>query len=302
MALIYPFSQRTAGQLESFPPQGCTHRWLAQVAAGLRDTFPPERCATVLARLCGEVRHRRITDREVQDAVAFAYGQPRPPTGARKIMPALTKPRTSFDWPSADPALMEQVIRDMEPLFDASGDTGLTAAGAIRQLYDPDDLLCTGPSQLSALVRSVEDTARDAEFMQFIVPNPMKGLEAMNKKGELSKRCQANVKERRYLVAEFDLPDQGHDAQARLITALAKKLPCCMVVDSGGKSLHAWFAVRGMIEPEAAQFFGFACGLGADATRWDPCGWLRMPGGLRVRPDGTRVRQRIVYFEREHIL
>ncbi len=288
--------------LEDFPPQGETHRWLARVAMGLRETFTQECCVHVLVRLCEYVRHRRVTEREVCDAVAFAYGLASPSYEGRMPTPGEMKLRTSFDWPAADAALMDFTIQGVEPMFDPAADAGVTAAEAIRQLYDPDDLLCAGPSQLSALVRSVADTARDAEFMQFIVPNPMKGLEAVNKGGKPSKRCQANVKERRYLVAEFDLPDRDHDAQARLITALGRVVPCCMVVDSGGKSLHAWFPMRGMSEPQAARFFGFACGLGADPSRWDPCGWLRMPGGLRVRPDGTRVRQRIIYFEREHLL
>jgi hypothetical protein len=52
-----------------------------------------------------------------------------------------------------------------------------------------------------------------------------------------------------------------------------------------------------MARRDQARFFAVACLLGADATRWDICGWLRMPGGTRVRADGTRARQRILYFD-----
>jgi len=69
-----------------------------------------------------------------------------------------------------------------------------------------------------------------------------------------------------------------------------------MVVDSAGKSLHGWFALRGVPEAERVRFFGYACALGADPSRWDVCGWLRMPGGLRRRPEGAPVRQDVVYL------
>ena len=307
MASLYPFPQRTAELLERFPPQGETHHWLAQVAAGLRGTFPEARCAVVLRRLCEHVRHRQIPEREIEAAVRFAYGlasETRRPRSDGTVVPSPgSRPRrTAYEWPPADVATIERVIEGTDPMFDVTRDSEMTAEGALLTLFESGDLICAGPTQMTALVRPLRETAADAALMQFIVPNPMKGVEAVNKVGEVSRRCQANVKERRYLVAEFDLPGRDHGAQARLITALGRALPCCMVVDSGGKSLHAWFAVRGMDEDEMARFFGYACGLGADRTRWDPCGWLRMPGGLRRRAEGAPVLQRIVYFEPEHVL
>jgi hypothetical protein len=67
-------------------------------------------------------------------------------------------------------------------------------------------------------------------------------------------------------------------------------------VDSGGKSVHAWYRVDGMSAREQASFFAHACLLGADRTRWDTCGWLRMPGGLRVKSDGQQVRQKVLFW------
>jgi hypothetical protein len=307
MAGLYPVSQGTAELLERFPPQGETHRWLARVAAGLRGTFTEERCVGVLRRLCEHVRHRRIPEREIAAAVRFAYGSSVSRSsflvpGCEKTPTIGSSRRATYDWPAADGELIERVILETAPGFDAAGDSEITAEEALLALFESGDLLCAGATQMSALVRPLAETVVDAGLMQFVVPNPMKGAEAVNKAGERSARCQANVKERRYLVAEFDLPGRGHEAQARLVTALGRALPCCMVVDSGGKSLHAWFAVRGMAETDMARFFGYACGLGADRSRWDPCGWLRMPGGLRRRDEGAPVRQRIVYFEREHVL
>jgi len=124
----------------------------------------------------------------------------------------------------------------------------------------------------------------------------MRGTLAMNHAGRPSARCQNNVMVRRYLVAEFDDPGLGKRKQAQLATALGDMAPLVMAVDSGGKSVHAWYAVEAMARRDQARFFAVACLLGADPTRWDICGWLRMPGGLRSRPDGGRVRQKILYW------
>jgi phosphoglycolate phosphatase-like HAD superfamily hydrolase len=68
------------------------------------------------------------------------------------------------------------------------------------------------------------------------------------------------------------------------------------VVDSGGKSLHGWFRVDGLNTRDQVRFFWVACLLGADPTRWDVCGWLRMPAGLRVVNGVPATRQRIIHF------
>ena len=72
-------------------------------------------------------------------------------------------------------------------------------------------------------------------------------------------------------------------------------LPLMLAVDSGGKSLHCWFDCRGRGDGEVAAFFAAATRLGADQTRWDPCGWVRMPGGTRVKSDGQKVKQKVLW-------
>ncbi len=298
MAVLYPFSERVARLLAAYPPQGQTHMWLPRVAAGLRDTFDAERCLVVLKRICLQVRHREIPEREIREAVSFAYGAPRSerPRGCSVRHGERRRARTTFDWPDADEEVMEQIMGSESPAFDPTSDVELSAGDALIALFDPEDLICAGPDQMTAMIRPVEETVLDAALLQFVVPNPMRGLEAVNKAGKPSKRCQANVRERRFLVTEFDLPGQSHRDQACLIGRLKELMPLVMVVDSGGKSLHAWFFVHGVEAGELARFFGYACCLGADPSRWDPCGWLRMPGGLRRRAEGQPVRQRIVFF------
>ena len=162
----------------------------------------------------------------------------------------------------------------------------------------PESSIFSSPSRLrSAMVRPLDAVIEDAALLQFIVVNPMKGVIATNQEGNPSARCQNNVRARRHVVAEFDDPALTKRMQAQVASALGQSAPLVLAVDSGGKSVHAWYRVDGMTDREQGRFFAAACALGADATRWDVCGWLRMPGGLRVVNEVPQKRQRILYFK-----
>ena len=291
MARLWPFSESTVRLLERPPEAGKTHRWLARAAGGLAagGMVTRESCVRFLRDVCGDwVSHRAVPEREIESAVRLAYDGPAARGGARK--PAAVK------WPPFDAA--ERAFAALaEPLFDGVTDTGMTADEALRGLFAPGELVCAGLRCECPVIRPVEVWMLRASDAQFVVANPMKGFDGLTKEGKPSARCQSNVGARRYVVAEFDDPDFGKPAQARVASALAEALPLRMVVDSGGKSLHCWYDVRGVACGEAAAFFAAAVKVGADATRWDPCGWVRMPGGLRRKADGTAVRQRVVYWD-----
>lgn len=71
-----------------------------------------------------------------------------------------------------------------------------------------------------------------------------------------------------------------------------------MVVDSGNKSLHAWFSVVGVTKEQLGKFKEEALALGCDPLPLNvPCQWVRMPNGPRKLADGTLVRQRVIYFD-----
>jgi hypothetical protein len=296
MANLYPFSSLTAQRLEAMPGSGGTHRWLAQIAAGLANTLPADACFKFLRQCCDQdVAHRRIPDREIEGAVELAYG------GCAK-RPEQNFGRQPIAWPDPIPEVIQRTTMAKEPpLFDPSASTGLKPGDVMAALFRPTELVCTGADSEHAVVRPVEEAVSDAHTLQFICVNPMRGLVAVNHSGRPSVRCQNNVALRRFLVAEFDDASLTKAQQALLVTALAAAAPLAMVVDSGGKSLHAWYAVEAMARQDQARFFALACVLGADPTRWDICGWLRMPGGLRTKPDGAQVRQRILYWNKDTI-
>lgn len=291
MAELYPFSNRTVELLRAMPPPGQTHRWLAKVACGLRHVIDADTCFEFLRHCCDKyVTHRTIPDEEIEAAVDFAYegnGQPRPGTMTEGL-----------DWPEIDLPLVERVLRDTQPLFDPAADTGLGARDVLPSLFYPDEFVCVGPSARSAIVRSLNATLSDAALQQFIVPNPMRGRSALNYRGKPSARCQNNTGLRRHLVVEFDSSTMTKPIQAILLSKLAQFVPLRLVVDSGGKSLHGWFRVDHLGLRDQARVFAVGCLLGGDPTRWDICGWLRMPGGMRQVEGVPAVRQRIVYFKR----
>ena len=66
MADLYPFSSVTADRLRKGPEAGGTHKWLAQVASGMRHALTPEQSLKFLRQCCDElVSHRRVPDRDV---------------------------------------------------------------------------------------------------------------------------------------------------------------------------------------------------------------------------------------------
>ncbi len=224
MTALYPFSIRTAELLAEPPAAGGTHRWLAQAASGVSRVLPAEACAAFLRQRCElHVTHRQVPEREIAAVVELAYGHP-VGHGRLAVGSRVNYGRRALTWPEAEPGLIGDVTAYAIPLFDGETETGHTAADVLPKLFRPGEPVCKGAVSERALVRPVEAAVADAERMQFICVNPMRGAEALNKVGRLSARCQNNVAVRRYLVAEFDDPGLTKLQQAQLASALSDAL------------------------------------------------------------------------------
>lgn len=132
--------------------------------------------------------------------------------------------------------------------------------------------------------------------LQFIVPSPMTAEEGRTKEGKLSTHCLDNTGPRRFLVIEFD--GGAADTHAAVLWHLARLAPLALVVHSGGKSLHGWFACAGQDEDKLHKFMRYAVVLGADPPTWSRCQFVRMPDGRRPgRKKGEwPVRQQVFHF------
>jgi hypothetical protein len=120
----------------------------------------------------------------------------------------------------------------------------------------------------------------------------MSALTGFTKDNNLSQRCLDNTGQRMYYIVDFDqMPDK--DEQASLISYLSLYAPLVMVVNTGGKSLHAWFRVSGAPEQETEDFIKRTLSLGADKAMKRPCQFCRMPDANRENGN----RQGVIYFD-----
>lgn len=295
-------------QLMSCPRAGKgVHSWLFRTACMLHEYFPDKaQLASVLsqaAATCG----RPVPEREVRDAV-------------RNSSPdVLANGEHERPWPEADAEMMAGLAKDGPDLAQLKELSPVRCEPAephaeqiIDELFPTDALLCAGKTQWSFDTRPRPKWRDKLGGLQFIVPSPMSKVWGKTKSGEPSKHSLENTGPRRFLVVEadptkwddlptaeqtkFGAPENYYsaqrDVQASVLLHLAQYAPLTMVVHSGGKSLHGWFACRGRDEAHLRKFMSFAVKLGADSSSWSRCHFVRLPGGLR----DNGARQSVLFF------
>jgi len=172
----------------------------------------------------------------------------------------------------------------------------------LQALYVPDDVLFIGGA-FGRTVTRVGEWIKHIENVEWVpphvIPNPLTGAIGMTKGGRPSFRADACVKSFRFAVAEFD--DLSRDDQIRFWWAV--ELPICALIDSGGKSLHAWIRVDG-VQTEARWtdlverqlFGGYLVPLGCDAACRNEARLSRLPGHFRAEKGRW---QRLLYLAPE---
>lgn len=195
--------------------------------------------------------------------------------------------------------------RSSSQATDYGGDDALRL---LNTLYSDDDFLFIGPRErkddcLICRVAEWEERLTDEAFKAIgfmnalpqIIPNPLTGEEHETKSGILSKRCDAAVKEYRFAVAEFD--------NLRRVDQLAfwatVPLPIAALIDSGGKSIHAWIKLSDIHTPEEWQItiketlYGqMLVPMGCDPACSNPARLSRFAGHCR---EGTERVQKLLY-------
>jgi hypothetical protein len=178
---------------------------------------------------------------------------------------------------------------------------------------DPDPFICVGAARNRFWTKQLKSWGPMLRRMPLIVPSRMTQSFGLTRKGKKSAHCLGNTGPRDYLVIEFDMKGKAWpkllakwasdgiaslDSQAVLIRYLAKYAPLVMVLWSGDKSLHAWFAIKGEPEDRLFLFMKGAVALGADPATWTRLQFVRMPEGWR---EETKARQEVYYFDPELI-
>lgn len=292
--------------LKNCPQSGtgtrAVHRWIMECGVRLRHYVLIDTAADLILHHIS----RRPKPREIEDTLRRAYGQ--------AAIANLFSPL----WPDPIPRLIDDIVTEndcgtpgLKLLRARSAPIPKTAAEIFALMFPPESLLCAGLYQSNATIAPLAKF-KNLERFQFVVPNPMAGPYVVDSAtGKRSERCLANIAERRYIVADFDLKGDWiapvlarwaickyspQDGMATLIGVMERPpgpAPLVLVVFSGNVSLQAWFYCVGA-DPEAvAAWFNNACLLGADPAGWVSCQYFRMPGAMRKDPI---AKQEVVYF------
>lgn len=177
------------------------------------------------------------------------------------------------------------------------------ALAVLRYLYQPADVLFIGgkydetPATVADWCQRIE--ARGAAWPHMI-PNPLTGACGTTKTGKPSLRADACVAGFRFAVIEFDNMLRVHQIAFWRAVIAGKLLDVAVLVDSGGKSIHAWVrvdspnAVAWERDIERDLFARWLVPLGVDSACKNEARLSRLPGHLRR--DTGRI-QRLLYLD-----
>jgi hypothetical protein len=290
--------------LRSIPPPGCgCHPYLLAVADyGVMGGLSGE-------QIISDVRYaipqgmRRISDREITDAVNKALSdhnggtftpRPRPEPPVQDMTTALQKiiqkgkiKTEAALWEASPKRLREDPERD-PVLF-------------LKSLYSSEDHLFIGDRYDGKTVKPVSQWIE--YFNQGKKPephfciNPLTGQPTQTGDKE-TWRGDANVKEFRYILVEFDnIPKED-----QIAFWSGSGLPVCCLIDSAGKSIHGLLDAAQMAVVETLDqwrseikgrlFDDLLTPLGCDGASSNPARLSRFPGHNR---DGKRM-QRILWL------
>lgn len=242
--------------------------------------------------------NRKIRSREIQDAIDRActdhtagpftlHAKPKPVVrnGKDALKQLLAQGKYSDEadlWEASPIRLLVEPAQDA-PLF-------------LSILYEPEELIWIGDRHQAGIrgmtIRTRDDWIRyyknGGTLRPHIILNPVNGLPAPVKSGgRTTLRGDANILSYRFCLAEFD--SLSRSDQIRFWSAV--KLPIVALIDSGGKSIHAWIDVQelAMIETPDHWETSIKCRLydrqlvplGVDCACSNPARLSRLPGHFR---------------------
>lgn len=163
-------------------------------------------------------------------------------------------------------------------------------------LFPGNPLLCIGKTSSLFGTQTKSEWRMLAGKNSLIVPSPMSAIAGKTKAGHMSEHSLDNTGPRQYLVTEFDSGTELE--QLKILMHLATYGPLVMIVQSGGKSLHAWWNATDVEVIPLLSFMQYAVSLGADPRTWLPSQFVRMPDGTRFE---NKKRQAVIYFDHSQL-
>lgn len=291
------------------PPKGSgVHGWVLSTAnraalAGVSQaeaegdilsamSRPPSPGSEVAATVAKAYRETAATAGQVHPATFKPTAKPKPLPMTREafIRRGADRGGTEADWFHRSPVYLPEAEPGRED-----------ALAVLRNLWRADEFLFTG-DRYGREVQPVHELIRRLERGEAVPPhlivNPLCGHPVPNSKdgGKLSARCDEAVAVFRYAVAEFD--DMSREAQLHFWAGFTSA-PVAALVDSGGKSIHAWLRVDAPNREawerdiEGGLFGRVLIPLGCDRACRNESRLSRMPGHYRAEKNAW---QRLLFL------
>lgn len=269
------------------PPENGIHTWL--VSASRRCRFNGMSAQETANHLASLQYRRRVPQSEIMAAVNLVFATATiTTTTTSRTAPKPEKPawmKTATDTIHADWQTTEQDLIDMSDVHPQDIDQ----RALLECLFPaPGALVCIaahmkyGGSTTSPLAAH-----KDLASKQFIVPCYMTARQGITAEGKTSCRAKSITGDRRFIVFDFDEPPSAHHPS--IIRWLMGTRAPLLVLSSGGKSLHAWYATTESDE----KFWQLGIMAGADpALKANHAQAVRLPMGTRDNGNA----QRIIYF------
>lgn len=305
---------RYADALCSIPAPGGAgcHPYLMSVAnLGVHADLDPKQLYNDIRRAI-PTGGRKVPDNEILKTVKKAFQErkngtftpsPRPKpvvsNGKAALQKIISQSKISDDvdlWESSPLRLLEDPAKDHILL--------------LKTLFKPDDLIFIGDRHDRGIIGKTIRTATEwSEYFQaggktspFIIVNPLSGESAPTKDGDKETlRGDLCVKNFRFCLIEFD--NLNHEDQLKFWATV--KLPIVGLIDSGGKSIHAWVDVQRLSKVETQEqwqseikmrlYDRILKPLGVDVTCSNPARLSRLPGHWRNK----KAIQKILWLSPE---
>lgn len=236
----------------------------------------------VILDLLKDVPHRPHQPNELRNAIKGGYDRHQNPN-ARSNPIKVAMP---------DPSLKEQNLGEpglFEKYTIKSDLIPMNAGEAVSKLFDLDESIFVQRqvAEKGTLLPVSDWIAQpDLSQYQFITYNTFPA--------QATNRSEAQVLGRKYLLHETDDPSLSFEQQLGLIKRLENEAELKMVVNSGGKSLHAWFK---WTPGNKKAFLELSQKLGGD-PRFKLMNQLcRLPWGTRRKEANLPAAQPIIYWK-----
>jgi len=222
---------------------------------------------------------RPVDDREIETSVQNAYNS----------MPTDPVPKATFDR-SLFESLVTKGLGDKMISPITIPEVEKQSRFFIERMFRPEEYIVDGSTQA---IRASTVRARLASTRPLgphICINPFTGQYVLNENGNASYRRDQFVSRYTYALGEFDTFPDTHEKipkEQQLAVWAASGLRIAALIDSGGKSIHAWTIVNCEDKKEWHQqvkmeLFGkYLIPLGVDQACSNPSRLSRLPGVRR---------------------